>query len=75
MTWNYRIVEYACGTGFGIHEVYYNAAGKEVSMTEQPAVFVGEEPEEVRGSLMMAKMDAHRRPIFKEPDDWLEDES
>lgn len=23
MSWNYRIVEYADGSGFGLHEVYY----------------------------------------------------
>lgn len=56
--------------GFGIHEVHYDKDGKATSMSERPAAFVGDTPEEVRGSLMMAKMDATRRPVFDEPEDW-----
>lgn len=70
MTWNYRIVEYADGTGFGLHEVHYDKIGVETSMTEDPAAFVGDTPEEVRGSIMMARMDVNRRPVFVEPNDW-----
>ncbi len=33
MTWNYRIVKYADGSGFGLHEVGYNLMGEPVSMT------------------------------------------
>ena len=70
MPWNYRIVKYSDGSGFGIHEVHYNKDGNEISMTENPAAFVGDTAEEVRSSLMMAKIDASRRPVFDEPDDW-----
>lgn len=70
MSWNYRIVEYADGTGYGLHEVHYNADGDATTMTSSPAAFVGDSPEEIRGSLIMAKMDASRRPVFQEPDDW-----
>jgi hypothetical protein len=66
MPWNYRIVKYADGDGYGLHEVYYREDG-EYAMTENPAGFVGDTPEEVVGALMMAKMDASRRPIFEEP--------
>lgn len=70
MGWNYRIVRYADGSGLGLHEVYYDADGKEISMTAEPASFVGDTPEDVRSALLMAKTDAHRRPVFDEPDDW-----
>lgn len=70
MTWNYRIVEYANGTGFGLHEVHYDKDGNAIRMTVDPAAFVGDDPTDIRGSLMMAKMDATKRPIFKEPPEW-----
>ncbi len=70
MTWNYRIVEYADGTGFGVHEVHYNRAGREIRMTKKPAAFVGDSPEEVRSSLIMARTDAVRRAVFQEPKRW-----
>lgn len=71
MHWNYRIVKYACGTGYGLHEVHYGADGHESMMTERPAGFVGDTPEEVRSALMLAKMDASRRPVFEEPQEWV----
>ena len=70
MNWNYRIVRYADESGFGIHEVHYDKNGREIRMTEKPASFVGDTPEEVRDALVMAKMDASRRPVFEEPESW-----
>lgn len=70
MSWNYRIVKYADGTGFGLHEVHYDKDGHEISMTENPAAFVGDTLEELRSSLMMAKLDADKRPVFVEPEGW-----
>jgi hypothetical protein len=67
MSWNYRIVKYADGSGFGLHEVHYDKKGREISMTENLASFAGDTAEEVRSSLMMAKMDAYKRPVFDEP--------
>lgn len=64
------MVKYADGTGFGIHEVHYSKDGVEISMTENPATFAGDSADEVRSSLMRAKMDAGRRPVFDEPKDW-----
>jgi len=75
MTWNYRIVKYADESGFGIHRVHYDSDGKETSMSENPAGFCGDTPEEVCDSLVMAKMDACRRPVFDEPMDWKSAES
>ena len=70
MSWNYRIVKYANGSGFGLHEVHYNPNGKETSMTKEPAAFVGDTAEEVRSGVMMAKADASKRPVFDEPAEW-----
>ena len=70
MSWNYRIVKYADGSGCGLHEVHYDADGVEISMTEQPTSFVADTPEELRGVLLTARMDSNRRPVFDEPEDW-----
>jgi hypothetical protein len=34
--------------------------------------FVADTPEELRGDLMIARGDANRRPVFREPIDWVE---
>jgi len=70
MAWNYRIVMYADGSGVGLHEVHYDADGKPIRMTENPAAFVADSPEELRSALMLARQDANRRPIFNEPPEW-----
>jgi hypothetical protein len=73
VTWNYRIVRYLDNKGFGLHEVYYNEAGKPYAMTEDPCRFscdVEEGAEGVRGSLLTAFTDANRRPVFDEPKKW-----
>lgn len=70
MSWNYRIVCYADGSGYGLHEVHYNEDGGAWSMTRQPAGFVGDTAEDVRGSMMLAFTDAKRRPVFMEPAAW-----
>jgi hypothetical protein len=70
VTWNYRIVRYADGTGYGLHEVYYDKDGKEYSMTKEPCSFVAETDEELIKSLCMAYADTARRPVFEEPKEW-----
>lgn len=70
MSWSYRIVKYADGSGFGLHEVHYGPDGKESTMTEKPVGFFGDSPEDVRSSLLMAKMDGQKRPVFDEPKEW-----
>ena len=69
MTWNYRIVEYRDGKGFGLHEVYYDEDGEPATMTETPVGFVGESAEDVRDSVSMAGR-AAGSPILKEPEEW-----
>jgi hypothetical protein len=73
VTWNYRIVKYADDSGFGLHRVHYDKDGKEIRMAESPAGFTGDTAAELRDALMLARMDARRRPIFDEPPEWAAD--
>ena len=68
MTWNYRIVKYLNGDGFGLHEVYYDD-GKVSGMTKDPIV-VGDTRGEVIDALNMAMRDATYKPVFYEPEVW-----
>ena len=70
MSWNYRIVKYAHGPGFGLHEVHYDENGEAIRMTENPAGFVGDTEKELRDSFVLAVRDARGRPVFEEPQDW-----
>jgi hypothetical protein len=73
MSWNYRIVRYRDGSGFGLHEVHYDRDGQPRAMTEQPTSFacdVEDGPEGVVQSLGMAHRDALGRPVLDEPEQW-----
>ena len=70
MSWNYRIVKYADGTGYGLHEVYYNVVGQPMAMSEHTAGFVGETVPEVHSAMMMARRDAVGRPVLDAPAEW-----
>lgn len=73
MSWNYRIVQYKDGSGYGLHEVYYDDEGQPWSMTKNPASFVcnpDEGPAGITGALMMARTDARKRPVLVEPKKW-----
>lgn len=73
MSWNYRIVKYKDGSGYGLHEVFYDDNGVPSGMTKNPAGFVSSEyegPAGIHESMMMARTDAIRRPVLEEPD-WL----
>lgn len=68
--WNYRIVRYANGEGYGLHEVMYDDKGLPWAMTADPCTFacgINEGPQGIKGSLLMARVDAIKRPIFDEP--------
>ena len=67
MTWNYRIVRYKDGSGFGLHEIYYDKDGKAYGMTEGAARFYGDRPEEITESLLMAIKDAGEQ-LIDEPE-------
>lgn len=74
MTWNYRVVRYRNGEGYGLHEVYYDAAGQPWAMTEKPATFCAHIEDDaqcdISNSLERAMNDVVRLPIFDEPEEW-----
>jgi hypothetical protein len=39
MPWNYRLVRYRDGSGYGLHEIFYDGDGQPTGMTEQPISF------------------------------------
>ena len=70
MSWNYRIVRYRNNEGFGLHEVYYDKDGHPWGMTEEPVRFAcdaEEGPSGIITSLLTARVDARKRPIFDPP--------
>lgn len=71
--WNYRIVRYKDGSGYGLHEVYYDDADLPWAMTEEHASFccdVDERPTDIVSSLQKAIKDAKNRPVLDEPLKW-----
>lgn len=71
--WNYRIVRYLNGDGYGLHEVFYDAEGRPWSMTRNPISFtcdLSEGPEGIVNSLLNARVDAKKRPVLDEPKKW-----
>ena len=66
--WNYRVVRYRMGDGFGLHEVYYGDDGKPDGMTRDPLVACDAEegPDGIRKSLELALKDTLERPILDE---------
>lgn len=73
MSWNYRIVRYKDGSGYGLHEVFYDSEGMATNMTAEPITFFADVEEGRYGlvrSLQMAYDDATKRPVFDEPEVW-----
>lgn len=68
-TWNYRIVRYANGTGYGLHEVYYGD-GQPNGMTVEPSYFVDDTPDGLIADMEVALRDARERPVLDEPPEW-----
>mgnify|MGYP001604275042 CR=1 FL=1 len=74
MTWNYRIVRYRKREdGFGLHEVFYDKDGKPWGMTADPVRFACDQhegPAGIKNSLLTARVDSIKRPVFDEPKKW-----
>jgi hypothetical protein len=71
MSWNYRMVRYHDGSGYGIHEVFYRPDGTVEGWTKEPVTFsvdTDETPDDLRDSLRRALKDATEREIFDEPE-------
>lgn len=77
-SWSYRIVKYHDGSGYGLHEVYYDDAGKPQAMTKDPIDFdIGPDSDDggadtIRKMLATAAKDAKDKPVLDEPanDEW-----
>ena len=71
MSWNYRLVKYPTAEeGMGLHEVYYDAEGRENGMSKPTAGFVGDSAEEIILQLERAIDDIRKRPLFTPPSEW-----
>jgi hypothetical protein len=74
MSWNYRLVRYRDGSGYGLHEIFYDDDGQPTGMTEQPISFSCDRNEdavkEISEALKLALNDVTNRPIFDEPAEW-----
>lgn len=69
MTWNYRIVRYRDGKGFGLHEVYYDDETHQPNgRTVEPIISCDEEEGSVGiiKSLSQALRDARELPVLED---------
>ena len=68
MTWNFRLVKHPqskSGAPWdGVHEVFYNEAGKPWTMTKEPVQVEGESAKDVLAYLNLIKRDLKRLPIL-----------
>ena len=64
MSWGFRIVRYADGSGYGLHEVFYDSMQHPTAWTGKPIYFAGDTAEEVRQELRQAWKDAHDRAVL-----------
>jgi hypothetical protein len=71
MSWNYRIVKYHDGSGYGIHEVYYGDDGQLVSRTEEPIGDVHSSAFLCKEDLLdvLMKLEDYPEPL-DEPETW-----
>jgi len=71
MTWNYRVIRRTDATSaaeeFGIHEVYYDSAGRIEAWTEEPSAPFGESLAELRADLEFMER-AMSQPTLNESD-------
>lgn len=78
--WIYQIVQYKDGSGFGLHEVYYNANDEPWGRADDPEVLCigpGTEDDPVtaeglRWDMALMLADAIRHDVLEEPEEWAE---
>ncbi|MCK5602735.1 hypothetical protein KAR91_12720 [Candidatus Pacearchaeota archaeon] len=76
--WIYQIVQYRDGSGFGLHEVFYNGDEEPWGRTDDPEVLrhgPGTEDDPVTAEGLKRKMalmlaDAIRHDVLEEPEEW-----
>ena len=68
MTWDFRLVKHTerkpRRVWYGVHEVFYNDAGKPMGMTQDPVSIDGESVKDALGYLEMIRRDLKRLPIL-----------
>lgn len=66
MTWNFRLVKHAQSKSvwYGVHEVFYNEAGKPWAMTQEPVDVAGESAKDILGDLNRIKQDLKRSSVL-----------
>jgi hypothetical protein len=72
MTWNYRVVRRVVPSNltggteplFGVHEAYYDDAGRCYAITAEPVTVIGDSESGIRETLLMMKVGALRRPVL-----------
>ena len=68
MTWNFRVVRHtepkSRSVWYGVHEVFYNNAGKPSTMTQEPVQVDGESVKDIVAYLNMIKRDLKRLPVL-----------
>jgi len=68
MTWNFRLVKHtepkSGSVWYGVHEVFYNGAGKPWTMTQDPIQVEGESTKELFEYLSLIKRDLRRLPVL-----------
>ena len=71
-SWNFRIVRYADGSGYGLHEVYYDERGKPETMTEEPIGLMCDTDEGAEGIIRSVGQIVQdlRLPVLDEPEEW-----
>ena len=79
--WIFQIVKYKNGSGFGLHEVYYNGDEEPWSMSSKPEILnhlgpdIDDEPvtaEGLKQNMAMMLADAIRHDVLIEPEEWAE---
>lgn len=79
--WIYQIVKYRDGSGFGLHEVYYNGDDEPWGMTEKPETLrigpctADDDPttaDVLRREMASMLADAIRYDVVEEPEKWIE---
>lgn len=68
MTWNFRLVKHTerkpKRVWYGVHEVFYNDAGKPMGMTQDPVAIDGESVKDALEYLEMIRRDLKRLPVL-----------
>ncbi len=79
--WTYQIVKYKDGSGFGLHEVFYNDDEEPWGRTDDPEVLnhlgpdIDDEPvtaEGLKRSMALMLCDALLHDVLEEPEEWAE---